>query len=60
VITLEEVVETLENSVHRTIEDLVSRFDCSPYEVKDTNGRYILLDALVALTNAKAVLRERP
>lgn len=52
-----DAVDTLDH-VHRTVEAKISEDlpDINPYEVRDTNGRYILLDSLTALVNARTAI----
>ncbi len=45
---LEAVISDVETDLRRTMPH------CEPWRVRDTSGRYILLDALVALADVKA------
>jgi hypothetical protein len=70
--SLEELVETLEEYVARAEENLEARIvqnardfpnvyanlDLSPEDMRDGNGRFILLDAQVELVKARAVLAQ--
>lgn len=55
--TLEELLERLEEAYEDIRAELLGcDYGVPPELVKDMSGRYILLDALTALTNAKVAL----
>lgn len=55
--TLTKVVTALEAAHEQARADLEARMpDVDPYQVVDTSGRFVLLDTLTALVNARTAL----
>lgn len=52
---LRSLAESLQITYDKALSDLSEVFD-DPRQVRDTNGRYVLLDALTALVSAQAAL----
>jgi hypothetical protein len=56
---LRSIVTKLEIAHDKKVEDFKKEFPAiDPYDVTDTTGRPILLDSLVAITNANAALAQ--
>ena len=54
--SLENITEHLDRSVNEVFNHLKDSGHANPYVAQDSTGRYIMLDGVAALANAKAAL----